>query len=100
MGTCGKYVTTGFAEDKILHGVVAGAKLAELRMLFGNVVEAAPRTTDGAVFAVAGQCLVHCRARAKIEEILGSPDTFLRPRAYAFENGGGDGVSSFFDGGI
>lgn len=98
MGTGGKHITTGFAEDEILHGIVTRTKLAELWMLFGNVVEAAPRTTDGAVFAVAGQRLVHGGARTKIKKILRSPDTFLGTRTYAFENGGGDGVSSFFDG--
>lgn len=95
-----KHITTGFAVDEILHGIVTRTELAELWMSFGSVVEAAPSTTDGAVFAVTGKRLVHRRARAKIKKILWSPDTFLGTRAYAFENGGGDGVSSFIDGRI
>ena len=63
------------------------------------VVEAAPCTTDGTGFAVAGKGIVDRRTRPEIEEIQRSPDTVLRPRPDSVEDRGVNGISMLFHGG-
>ena len=95
-----KHVTSGLALDKILHGVVAGAKRTERRVVPRYMVKAAARTADETAFEVAGKGIVHRRARPEIKEIQRSPDTILRPRPNSVEDSGVNRINVLFHGGM
>lgn len=95
VGTGGEHVAARLALDEILHGIVAGTQRAERGMIPRQMVEAAARTADGVIFAVAGKRLVHSRPGTQIEEILGRPDVILRPGPDSIEDGGVDGIGVF-----
>lgn len=67
-------------------------------MVSGLVIEAAPHTTDGTAFTVAGKGFVHRRTRSEIGEIQRSPDMVLRPRPDSIEDCSVYGVGMFFHG--
>lgn len=73
-------------------------KLPQKRMIRWDVIQTTPRPADVPSLAVTGKRLVHSGARAEVAEILRHPDTTMRPRPDAVEDGGVNRISVCFHG--